>query len=579
MREITLKECPRPQFVRDGWQSLDGKWGFCLDNDGTGEARGFARGFQKEHDIFVPFAYQSKASGIGLEKRCDNVWYERTFMLNKRTDKRYFLHIEGADYCTKVFVNGAFAGADKGAYHRLTFDLTHLLHDGENLLVIKCEDDYSTEKPRGKQRWKDESWGCFYVDTTGIWKTVWLETAGKDYVRSLQITPSLSQGSVMFAYDVCAKRGTSLEILVSYEGERAASVKFPVRTQRGRKTVLLPQPLQLWEVGNGRLYDVEVRLYDGETLLDQVKSYFGMRGIAAKDGKILLNGRPLYQKLVLDQGYFGDCQLTPPSPQALMDDIKMMLAYGFNGARKHQKLEDERFYYYADVMGYLVWAEMPSMFDNTPRSRAAFKREWRLLVKQLIDHPAIIVWVPLNESWGAKQIKTDKIQQRFANEVYYLTKDLDPARLCVCNDGWEHTVGDLMTIHDYDQDGARLYSDFDTLEKAVADQWGHHPRGAFAQGYRYSGQPVMFTEFGGTAYAKNLVGENWGYGNAVKDDEEYLARLEGLFGALNQIPYSCGYCFTQLSDVQQEANGLLSEGRKTKIDPALLRKVQEMRNE
>lgn len=579
MREITFKECPRPQFVREGWQSLDGVWGFRFDHDGSGEARGFARGFEKEYDILLPFAYESKASGIGIETRCDNVWYERTLKICKRAGERYLLHIEGADYRTKVFVNGAFAGEDKGAYHRLTFDLTHLLHDGENLLVIKCEDDYSTQKPRGKQRWKDESWSCFYVDTTGIWKSVWLETMGTAYIRGLRILPELSKQRVTFSYDVCAKKGTSMQICVLFAGEQVASTKFPVCASRGRRTISLPQPLQLWEVGDGKLYDVVLCLYDGERVLDRVTSYFGLREIAVKDGKILLNNKPLYQKLVLDQGYFGECQLTPPSPQALMEDIKVMLEHGFNGARKHQKLEDERFYYYADVMGYLVWAEMPSMFENTPRARATFKREWRLLVKQLIDHPSVIVWVPINESWGAKQVATDKIQQQFVNEVYYLTKELDPTRLCVCNDGWEHTIGDIMSIHDYDQDGARLYADFDTLEKAVADRWGHHPRGAFAQGYRYSGQPVMFTEFGGTAYAKHLIGENWGYGDAVQDDEGYLARLKALFGALNQIPYSCGYCFTQLSDVQQEVNGLLSESRQCKIDPAALRAVQETRNE
>ena len=580
MREITFEECPRPQLVREGWKCLDGTWGFCFDPDNKGETQGYAHGFEKEYDILVPFAYQSRASGIGLEKRCDNVWYARTLTVEKRAGRRYVLHLEGADWRVKVYMNRQLAGTDSGGYHRMSFDITNCLHAGDNLLVIKCEDSYSAEQPRGKQRREDVSRGCFYVDTTGIWKTVWLEETGTDYITGVSAEPSLADGSVLLRIGVHAEKGVCLETRITYAGNEAARTVSRIRSATVRQCIKLPEPLHLWEVGHGRLYDVEVRLLDGETVLDTVRSYFGMREIRAENGRIFLNGRPLYQKLILDQGYFGECQLTPPSPRALYEDIQTMLAFGFNGARKHQKLEDERFYYYADAMGYLVWAEMPSVFECTARSRRTFRREWRCLVEQLRSHPCVIVWVPFNESWGVKQVRTDRVQQRFVNEIYYMTKDLDPSRLCVCNDGWEHTIGDLLTIHDYDQDGARLNEDFDALEKALADRWGHHPRGAYAQGYRYSGQPVLFTEFGGTAYAKNLIGDNWGYGNAVKDDGEYLARLKGLFDALNALKYSCGYCFTQLSDVQQEVNGLLTEqAREPKVSPELIKAMQDVRHE
>ena len=252
---------------------------------------------------------------------------------------------------------------------------------------------------------------------------------------------------------------------------------------------------------------------------------------------------------------------------------------GFNGCRKHQKVEDDRFYYYCDVIGYILWSEMPSMYTNTAKSRAVFEKEWMETVEQHYNHPSVLVWTPLNESWGVRDILNRKVEQDFANILYHVTKEYDPYRLVITNDGWEHTISDIITIHHYEQSGAKLLEYFKTKEKALQDVWDSHHKGAMAHGWEYKGQPIMFTEFGGTAYIKTTEGNsNWGYGIGVKDDEEFVERFSGLIRTLHSLDYSCGYCYTQVSDVQQEVNGVVFENREFKVEPSLLKKVQDERN-
>lgn len=580
MKKITFNECPRPQFVRESYEILDGVWDFTFDKENLGEVKGYQSGFEKEHDILVPFVYQTKSSGINIQTRCDYVWYQRKINVKKEVGKRVILHLEGSDYVTKIFVNGKFVGEETGGYHRLSFDLTDYVNEGENLLVVKCEDDYSTEKPRGKQRYKDQNFECWYVDTTGIYKTVWLEYVSNSRVDSVKITPLLNEKEVILEYKLVDAGALKLKSTLLFENEVVAENISSIEGDTLTVRLTVEGDVHPWELGSPNLYDLRIELFDNECVVDSVDSYLGFREIKTQDGKILLNGKVLYQKLVLDQGYWLDSHLTPPSNEALYEDIVKMVELGFNGCRKHQKVEDDRFYYYADVLGYILWSEMPSMYTNTAESRAVFEKEWIQTVEQHYNHPSVLVWTPLNESWGVRDILNRKVEQDFANIIYHVTKEYDPYRLVITNDGWEHTISDIMTIHHYEQSGEKLLQYFKTKEKALQDVWDGHHKGMMAHGWEYKGQPIMFTEFGGTAYIKTTEGSsNWGYGVGVKDDEEYINRFTGLIKTLHSLEYSCGYCYTQVSDVQQEVNGVLFENREFKVEPKLLKKVQDERDE
>ena len=569
------KEYPRPQLFRGSYQLLNGQWDFAFGK--AEEADDLRSGGFSDLKITVPFAYQTPASGIDRQDRQDVVWYSRQVELTpQQLQGRVLLHFEGSDYETTLWVNGQLVGSDTGAYHRISFDCTDYLHPGSNTLAVKVTDDYSIEKPRGKQRWKDESFECWYVDTTGIWKPVWLEFVPQTYVSALRLEPSRPEEALEAFWQVTGPcEGLQAEITVTFRGKTVATAQADAVQGRLKLKLTDILPLQLWEVGDGKLYELELKLCRDGELVDLVQSYFGVRDITIRDTQIFLNGKPLYQKLILDQGYWKDTHLTAPSEEALIKDITDMMAMGFNGARKHQKVDDDRALYYADILGYIIWAEMPSMYDNTPKSRAVFEREWLMAVDQMRNHPCVLVWVPLNESWGIREIAFDPVQQNFANEMYHKTKAVDPTRPVITNDGWEHTISDIITIHEYLQDGDVVHEKYDTVEKCCTAIYSDYKKTTFAQGYGYRGQPILFSEFGGTAFDRDAVGDSWGYGQAVTDDADFLKRFEGLIGALDRLPFSCGYCYTQLTDVQQEVNGLEDVNHEPKFDIAAVRQILE----
>lgn len=569
MKKILFNECPRVQFVRKNYTLLDGKWDFYLDFDNKGIDNHFENGFNKTHDIIVPFAYQCPASGINIQKRCDEVWYQKKINLKKDDNKEIILHLEGSDYLTRVYLNGLLVGEEEGAYHRESFNLSPFVKDGENLLVIHCHDDYDKEKPRGKQRFKDESYECYYIDTTGIWKSVWIEEVPIKHLSSIKITPDVSTSSVSFIPTIKGATSGLLKIDISFEGQNIVQKEINIEDEK-EFTINIPSPIKLWDLDEGNLYDIEFSFYD-----DEVSSYFAFKDLINKDGKFYLNGKPLFQKLVLDQGYYLNGHLTQDNLMVLYNDIIKMKQYGFNGCRKHQKIEDERFLYYADVLGYLVWVEMPSPFAFTKLMEDRFFKEWKKVVKDQYNHPSVITWVLFNESWGVFDIKENKSTQQFVNEVYDWTKSYDKNRFVISNDGWHHTKSDILTIHHYEQDGDKLHEYFIDKQNVVSGKtWTNHIKGAFADGYYYEGQPIMIDEFAGTAYKESAINGNWGYGTQVNGNEEYVHRLKKLFNGLNTIDYLTGYCFTQLSDVQQEVNGLLKESREDKIDPSLIKQIQ-----
>ena len=580
------KDYPRPQLVRDGWMDLNGTWDFCFDDEKRGEREKWQEAFPSDaRKIEVPFTYETARSGIGDPSHHETVWYHRT-LLKSGSGKHTILHLEGSDFETDVWVNGEHAGNHRGGYARFSFDITAFLHEGENDLTIRVKDPLSIEQPRGKQRWAPVSYACWYVQTTGLWKSVWTEEVPETYVEALKITPDFTGGAVRLEIrtggELPGAAGKELEVEteISFSGTRIAKSRKQVLRSLTTDDISVFSPeespfgIHPWTPADPALYDVTIRLLaDGEPV-DEVYSYFGLREVSIDKGTILLNGEPLYQRLILDQGYWKDSGLTAPDEQALIDDIDKIQAMGFNGVRKHMKVEDERFLYWCDVKGLLVWSEMAAAYEFSDRAVAEFTREWLEVVQQNYSHPSIITWTPFNESWGVPRIKTEKMQQHFTQAVYYLTRSIDSMRPIITNDGWEHTISDVVTLHDYEEDGDVFLARYDGNREEIGTGHIYHNRfkAAMADGYPYTGQPVIVSEFGGIAFSGGETGA-WGYGNTVDTEEAFLERFDRIITAIKKVPYISGYCYTQVSDVQQEINGLLTEDHEYKVTPEKLKEI------
>ena len=578
---------PRPQFVRDGqsWENLNGAWDFSFDDNNEGIAKKWFSSFPNSRKINVPFSYETPASGIGDASRHDVVWYRRNLDIapQNKQGKRVFLHFEGSDYNTKLWVNGAFVGEHSGACARFSFDITHLVKAGSNAVTVRAEDSFEINQPRGKQRWKEENFGCWYVQTTGIWKTVWLEYVGQERINSVKMTPVLSQGKLEIEAETEARPGDKLELeaAVSFKDTPVTMVTIPVNGKRVSasavisSTALTEWGVFTWSPEQPNLYDISFTLKRNGKVLDEVFSYFGMRDIRIEGSNILLNGRPLYQRLILDQGYWKDSHLTPPDENALITDIDKVMAAGYNGVRKHQKIEDEKFLYWADVKGLLVWSEMAATYEFNDGAVTRFTGEWMEIVRQNYNHPSIITWTPFNESWGIPAVKINPAQQVFTESIYYLTKAYDQYRPVICNDGWEHTISDIITLHDYVEKGEdfsdRYGNHFDEiLENRLSFDLNRY---AFANGYGYQGQPLIMSEYGGIAFSNR--GEGWGYGNKVTTKEEYLKRFDAITTAIKKHGAFCGFCYTQVTDVQQEINGIMDMDRNFKVESGALKEINE----
>lgn len=567
-----IPEYPRPQLVRADWQNLNGQWQF-----GFGEEVNYddAVSGKLPRTICVPFSYETEASGIADQTSHSTVWYSRA--VTGKKGKRTLLHFEGADYQTQVYVNGTFIGTHRGAYSRFSFDITPYLTKEKNVLAVCCTDDNHPVQVRGKQRWEDKNFGCWYVQTTGIYKTVWLEYTDDVYLTHCKITPCITDYSVQFDFGVSAPSDdVVVTFAISFDGKPIKTVGVSAADAENGVSVRLDSAhltyqAELWSVCNPALYDVEITVAKADKVCDKVGSYFGLREFKAQDGKLLLNNIPFYTKLLLDQGYWKESGLTAPSEAALVRDIELSKQMGFNGVRKHQKVEDERFLYYADILGFVVWCELPSNHFACDDASCVITEEWLRIVRQNYNHPSVVTWVLFNESWGVRNIATNSAQQNLATGLYYLTKSIDPMRPVISNDGWVHTKSDILTLHHYEQDGEKLYAMYDSLDKITKGNAGNAQFSPFADGFVYEGQPIVFSEFGGTAYVRDEA-DGWGYGCGVRSDDEFLERFGGLIDAIRRMNIS-GYCYTQITDVEQEVNGLLKADRTPKVP---LEKIAEI---
>ena len=556
---IPRPEYPNPQFARKKWINLNGEWEFEKDPGNSGEARGLQNATVLSGKITVPFCMESKLSGIEDKDFCDAVWYRKVVTLPadfSGSGKRVFLHIGACDYRTTVYVNGKTVGVHIGGYTSFSFDITDCLTDGENVIVIGAQDDVRGQaQPRGKQSSEYASHDCDYTRTTGIWQTVWLESVPTDHIKSFRIIPNPAACSIGIEAALVLKRPQILTATAFYRGKEVGSAKTKVATTAASLQLDLSE-LHLWELGKGELYDLTLTF--GE---DTVESYFGMRTVESRDGYLYLNDKPVFQRLVLDQGFYTDGIYTAPDEDELIADIQRSMQMGFNGARLHQKIFEPRFLYHCDRLGYMVWEEHGNWGMDLSSGKAwKFFPEWEEAIERDFNHPAIIGWCPFNET----KILRDPDYLRYG---YDLTKRLDPTRPVIETSGWYHVagVGDVIDHHDYDQNPETFRQRYLDVAKGATV---FPPKSA--PGVR----PTFISEYGGIRWDTENTAENsWGYGNTPKSEAEFLDRFKGLAEALLQNPWISGLCYTQLTDVEQEVNGLYTYSRKPKFDPAFFHAV------
>lgn len=574
-------EYPRPQLVRSHWASLDGTWEYAADGHNVG------RTFDRR--ILVPFPPESAASGIGDTGFHPVVWYRREVTDDHLRAAglgiqggRMLLHFGAVDYRADVWLGGTYLGSHEGGHTPFTFDISHVI-DSPPLpleLVVRAEDDpQDVAQPRGKQDWEASPHGIWYQRTTGIWQPVWLEAVPQLHVTDLSWSSNLTAGTVVLDLELNARPSDRTEVGVQLRigGVSLAECMVVVTEARSSHVFTLPQQAngqayesRLWSPEHPRLVDAEVTVNGN----DSVRSYLGLRKVGWAGGHFMLNDRPFYLRGVLAQGYWPSSHLAAPDSDALRAEVQLAKDLGFNMIRMHQKVEDPRFLAWADRIGMLIWAEAPSAYEFSPTAVGRLTTEWMKVILRDRSHPSVVTWVPLNESWGVQHIAHDPAQQSFAQSLYHLTRALDPTRLVVSNDGWEHVESDLVTVHDYGATGDEVranYLDYAAVEATIG---GIGPLGRRIQllGAGDPHRPVVVSEFGGVSYAPGHEGDGWGYATPATPNA-LRALLADLFAALYASPAIAGFCYTQLTDTLQEVNGLADGNRRPKLRTDTIRSI------
>jgi len=563
-----------PQWQRSLWRNLNGEWQFEIDRSASGEARGLAAAPSLSGTITLPFCPESPLSGVNEKDFMLCVWYKRTvsFTEEELAGKRVLFHIGASDFLTKVWINGKLAGTPhRGGYGSFSYDITPLLTAGDNLFTVSAFDDTrSDSQPSGKQSTQYHSAGCCYTRTTGIWQTVWLEIVPENYIRYASYETDPQNSSVTVRAELCGQGDFSAEVF--YEGRKVGAAVKKNRSVTADMEIQLSET-HLWEVGEGRLYDIVLRF--GE---DEVKSYFGLRHIELKDGKFYLNGKSVFQRLILDQGFYHDGICTAPSDAALERDIRISMEAGFNGARLHERVFEPRFLYHADRLGYMVWGEYGNwgMDHSDITNLSVFLRDWLDTVRRDRNHPAVIGWCPFNETWDYGPLRKRQSDE-FLRTVYEETKRIDPARPCIDTSGGYHVVTDIFDMHNYEQNVDR-YRELNRKLEESGDMEIDNLRAR----QKWNGEPLFMSEYGGIGFRLEVNTDNtgrkdaWSYGKSASSYEEFYARYEALTHALLDNSRLMGFCYTQLTDIEQEQNGLYNyEDRSPKFDTAILRRINQ----
>jgi beta-galactosidase/beta-glucuronidase len=582
--QIPRPEYPRPQFVREHWSNLNGEWEFCFDDADQGLHEGWWDGRPLDGRIIVPFPYQCELSGINEKGIHEVVWYARTFAVpDEWLQGDVLLHFGAVDYRATVWLNGREIGHNRGGHVPFSFNIKPYLRDGENRLTLRVEDRQDPRQPRGKQASSGTPHGIDYYCTTGIWQTVWLEPVPRFRIDDLRITPLQDADALqvdVFLHAPAVGWRVAVEVQDGEQIVANAVTDTPVATASLR--VRIPEPKR-WTPGSPHLYGVRVLLLQEDRILDQVCSYTGLRSIRVENGAMLLNGEPLYLVMVLDQGYWPESYLAAPSDEALRTDVEWVRRFGFNGVRKHQKIEDPRWLYWCDRLGLLVWGEMPNARAWSPEAEEDLLAEWERVVARDYNHPCLVTWVPVNESMGFPDLREGHPgQYSFLERIVAATRRLDSTRPVIDNDGWEHTdITDICAIHDYTHSAAELRARYaHTIESGeVPPVIWTRKREIFARGSGYHGQPVMLTECGGFLMRPELPEEKWDrlyqiYAS-LTGGEELLERYADLMEGLADLPFLAGFCYTQFTDIEQEINGLLTCDRRPKVEPERIAEVHQ----
>jgi hypothetical protein len=581
---------PRPDLVRQGWTDLRGRWAFAYDDERVGLQQRWQRsGEAFDRQIVVPFPPESPASGIGDHGEHPVLWYRRVVSLEEAcfevgSGDRLVLHLGAVDHRATVWVDGQQVGQHEGGHTPFSLDITDALPSdaGAFALVVRAEDEVGDPtQPSGKQTWLPEAAGLLHPRTSGIWQPVWLERRGPVAVERLTWTPDLPVARVRLTARLTAAppRPVQLAVTLRLAGEVLAEQVVRVTGASVAVDVALPDAADcrrmqrlLWSPDRPTLLDAEVRLLDGEVLLDEVSSYVGYRSVEVDHSGFLLNGRPLAVKAVLEQGFWPESHLAAPTDDALRREVELIKELGFNAVRIHQKVEDPRFLHWCDRLGLMVWAELPSAYAFSPVTVRRLTDEWLEVLERDAGHPCIVTWVVLNESWGVSFLAQVEAQRQFAQALTSLTRAVDPSRPVISNDGWEHVDSDVLSIHDYAQDPAMLherYADRESLDRTLEHGRPWRSR-LLLPGQPTASRPVVLSEFGGISWAVRAEPGAWGYACA-QDAEQYADRLASLFAAVTASRSLAGSCYTQLTDTATETNGLLDAARRPKLPMQELR--------
>jgi beta-galactosidase/beta-glucuronidase len=580
---VPRPEYPRPQFVRPEWENLNGEWEFAFDDQERGLEEGWHDGRSLPGRIVVPFPYQSELSGVGDKSVHECVWYARSFDVPESwKGLDLLLNFGAVDYRTTVWVNGHEIGHNQGGHVPFTFDIAPYVRTGRNRLTLRVVDRQDPHQPRGKQSSTGLPHDIDYYCTTGVWQTVWMEPVPPIRIEDLRIN-SLAQKNLLFISVYLHAPSSDWRLVAeAMDGGRVvARAEERTAVATGWLTLSIPFA-KLWSPESPYLYDLRVQLYEDEKLLDEVRSYAGLRSIEVRDGRVLLNGEPVYLKMVLDQGYWPGGLLAAPSDEALQSDVGWAKNFGFNGARKHQKIEDPRWLYWCDRLGLMVWGEMPNAREWSPVSEEHLAAEWKRAVRRDYNHPCIVAWVPVNESMGFPGLGSHHPgQYAFIERMVSGTRRIDPTRPVIDNDGWEHTdITDICAIHDYTPTAAGLRERYKvTLEdKGLPPTVWINDKPLFSRGSRYRGQPVVLSEVGGFLMTpRELPPEErdmlYKFYGSVDTNEELVAKYRDLMEGIASLGFLAGFCYTQLTDIEQESNGLLTYDRRAKVAPERIAEI------
>ena len=584
------KEYPRAQWVRKDWLNLNGTWDFCFDDENGYDLNNVC--FDKK--IEVPFAYQTPLSGIHDTSCHDVIWYKREFEVPcVWNGKNVILNFGAVDYRCDVYVNNCYVGSHEGGQTAFSFDITKYLNQEKETLVLRVEDpSYDEMIPRGKQTWEESARSIWYTRTSGIWQTVFIEPVDDSSIVSVKYTPNIDNMSVLLDAHVSkASIGKYLEIGVCYEGKEISKDLVYIYEEKFNRSVELfrdkifkrgthgAYDCVLWSPEHPNLFDITFKIVSESIVYDEITSYFGMRKIHTENGMVYLNNKPYYQKLVLNQGYWREGLLTAPNDEAFVRDIELIKSMGFNGCRIHQKVEDPRFLYWADKLGFIVWGECGAFISYGNEACRRLQNEWYEIIERDYNHPCIVTWTPINESWGVPEIVRNTQQQAFALSLYYYIKSLDTTRLVVSNDGWESVTTDICGVHNYTHGQKEEVSKYEKFKYDLKTQESLEAsmpadRYMYALGFKNQGEPFLLTEYGGIAFDKGSD-KGWGY-TVVHDEETFLEDYKRIMEAVYASEALHGFCYTQLSDVEQEINGLLTYDREPKCDVNKIKEINDM---